>query len=125
MDTVTSCNCGGESFHADGSCRACYMRAWRRARKVAGAPSRSPSCNTWFDWQAVKRAAAGEPVGRKLTQAERIYLAERILSINPDWSETEVRPVLGLDWGVAAAFMRDVASGRLRGIPRDWQGSPA
>lgn len=101
------------------------MRAWRKARKVAGAPARSPECRDWFDWQAVRRAAAGEAVGRKLTLAERIYLAQQIIRTNPEWSETEIRPILGLDWGEAAKFMRDVAAGRLRGIPRDWQGSPA
>lgn len=126
MDTVTSanaCACGGVPFHQDGSCRACYMRAWRKTRKVAGGPARSPGCQGWFDWQAVKRAAAGEPVGRKLTLAERQYLAGLLAS--KEWTPADASRLLGMEPTPAAQLVRDVAEGRVRVIPRGWLGTPA
>lgn len=126
LDTVTSvngCKCGGGSFHKDGSCRACYMRSWRQARKVAGGPSRSPGCQGWFDWAAVRRAAAGEPVGRKLTLAERQYLAG--LLAPKEWTPADASRLLGMEPAPAAQMVRDVAAGRVKVIRRGWLGEPA
>jgi hypothetical protein len=99
------------------------MRAWRKQRKVAGGPARSPGCQDWFDWTAVKLAAAGEPVGRKLTLAERRYLAQLLGS--KEWTPADASRLLGMEPNPAAQLVRDVAEGRVRVIPRDWLGEPA
>jgi hypothetical protein len=125
LETLTSCKCGGKAQHLDGSCRACYMRAWRKARKVAGAPSRSPQCADWFDWEVVRQLKAGNRIGRRPTHAERVYLASWLLARKPDsWSAVEAAELLCMNWDVAAQLVRDVASGAERVIPRDWQGKP-
>lgn len=117
-----TCKCGRVSKRSNGDCHACYMRDWKRARKAVGSPLRSPCAQDWFDWEAVVRAWAGEPIPRKLTRAEREYLAS--LLCQSEWSEKEAGKLLGMEPKPAAEIVRSVADGRVRVPARDWQGTP-
>lgn len=116
METTTppdTCECGQPSKHLDGRCRRCYARAWRKARKVAGGPSKAPCVAAWFDWEVVERAWAGKPYGRRLTQAEREYLTSLAVQ-DPDWSVLRLTHLLGIEPGPAEALAQDVISGRVQ-----------
>jgi len=120
---LVTCGCGRPSKRLDGRCHPCYVREWKKARKTAGGPLRAPCTQDWFDWEVVCRAWAGLPTGRKLTRAEREYLASLICT--EQWSEAEASRLLGMEPKPAAEIVRSVADGRIVVPARDWQGLAA
>lgn len=112
------CDCGLNT------CRACYMRDYRKRIKTSGR-SRSPVACAWFDWEAVQRAWDGRPVGRKLTEAERAHLVWAVDATRPQISTRELGQLLGMDDSYARRFAARVRSGAVKVIPRNVLGAPA
>lgn len=116
-----SCGCGRPSVRKTGECHPCYIRAWKKGRKMAGGPMRSPCVQEWFDWEIVRRAWCREPYNRKLTRAERVHLAS--LLAQTEWSETEASRLLGMAYKAAAQLVSDVSAGRVSVPVRGWDGA--
>lgn len=80
------------------------------------------------DWVAVDRAWDGQPVGRRLTYAEKVHLVWHKVQEGP-WSAQSIGELCGMrcgdDRARAAKLAEDVASGRVKPIPRNWLGTPA
>lgn len=120
-----TCGCGRVSKRLDGRCHPCYMRDWKRTRKQLGGRAATsyklPCADDWFDWEVVCRAWARQPLSRKLTRAERVYLAGLLAENNMSWRDQ--RDILGMDWDTAAQLVSDVREGRVLVPVRDWQGT--
>ncbi len=106
-------------------CRPCRSRRYRARKRLNGGPVRSPECAGHFDWVAVDRAWNGQPVGRRLTRSERLYLTG--LAVRGDWNTQALTRLLGLGEGpagrkAAAAMAADVIEGRVKPPAPDFLG---
>lgn len=81
-----------------------------------------------FDWIAVERAWCGQPVGRRLTWAEKIHLVYYAVQ-RGDWSAKSLGTLLGVQSGEdrarVAGIARDVLSGAITVPRRNWAGGVA
>lgn len=77
-----------------------------------------------FDWTAVERAWNGEPVGRRLTWAEKVHLVSH--AVQQPWSAQSLGKLLGMNCGEdrarAAQLAADVLSGAVTVPSRNWLG---
>lgn len=119
---AVTCKCGRLARHGE-LCHPCYVKAWKIRRKVAGHPLRSPCSQEWFDWQVVMRAWAEEDTKRKLTRAERVYLASLLVADN--CSDAEAARVLGMESKAAGKLVSDVREGLILVPARAWDGTAA
>lgn len=80
-----------------------------------------------FDWMAIERAWNGQPVGRRLTWAEKIHLVYHAVQ-QGEWTAQSLGKLLGMNCGVdrarAAQLARDVLSGVITVPRRNWMGDP-
>ncbi len=117
MDATTCdnpvCECGSPAVHLGRHCHRCYMREWRANRKTK---------NDWFDWEAVGRAWRAEPVGRRLTHAERVYLAS--LLAGGEWTPNRAGRLLGMLDADAARLTHEVETGAVAVPVRGPDGRP-
>lgn len=122
-----TCGCGRKSKRLDGRCHPCYVREWKHARRQLGARRsdgyKLPCVDDWFDWAIVCKAWDREPLPRRLTRAERVYLAGLIAPTDMGWRD--LREILGMDWDEAAQLVSDVRSGKVQVPARAWDGTAA
>lgn len=79
-----------------------------------------------FDWVAIERAWNGQPVGRRLTWAEKVHLV--YYAVQQPWTAQSLGALLGMNCGEdrarAAKLARDVLTGAITVPHRNWMGYP-